>query len=206
MEKSETITKLALALVAFQKDMGAVSFDANNPFFQNKYATLAALVAHAKPLLASNKLAVSQLTEGEGGVTTILMHESGEYMFSTLTLKPSKDDPQGRGSAITYARRYGYASILGLVSDDDDDGNAATATAETAKPASKPAAKKPLTKAEAYAAAKKRIAEATTADQLLALTDRVDESDKFTEPQKRELKGIISARTDQIDIGVDTIN
>jgi hypothetical protein len=58
------------------------------------------------------------------------MHESGEFISSTLTLKPVKDDPQGRGSAITYARRYAYASILGLVSDADDDGNRASETTE----------------------------------------------------------------------------
>ena len=141
MEKSQTITELAKALVAFQSEMKTVGFDANNPFFKSKYATLSALVETSKPVLAKNGLAVSQLTEGEGGITTILMHTSGEYLFSTLTLKPSKDDPQGRGSAITYARRYAYAAILGLVSDEDDDGNAAT---QTAKPAAKQANPQPV--------------------------------------------------------------
>ena len=128
MEKSPTIGELAKALVRFQLEMKTVVFDANNPFFKSKYATLAQLVTNSKDLLAKNGLSVSQLTEDEGSVTTILMHTSGEYLSSKLTLKPVKDDPQGRGSCITYARRYGYASILGLVADDDDDANAATHT------------------------------------------------------------------------------
>jgi len=133
MEKSQTISELAKALVKFQSEMKPVSFDANNPFFKSKYATLSALVQDATPILVKNGLAVSQLTEQEGSVTTILMHTSGEYLSSTLTLKAVKDDPQGRGSAITYARRYAYASILGIVSDEDDDGNSATGLKEVAK-------------------------------------------------------------------------
>src|SRR5262245_48040918 len=140
MEHSNELAKLAKALVAFQEEIGTVAFDADNPFFKSKYASLLALREAAQPILAKHKLAVSQPPENEGSVTTILMHESGEYIYSTLTLKPSKDDPQGRGSAITYARRYAYAAILGLVSDQDDDGNAASAPAP-AKQAAKPAAK-----------------------------------------------------------------
>lgn len=133
MEKSQTITELAKALVKFQSEMKTVVFDASNPFFKSKYATLSTLVTHSKDLLVKHGLAVSQLTEGEGTITTILMHISGEYICSSLTLKPVKDDPQGRGSCITYARRYSYASILGLVSDEDDDGNKATGKKEEKK-------------------------------------------------------------------------
>lgn len=126
MIKSDQIEMLTKALVAFQKEMKSVGFDKDNPFFKSKYATLANIVDSSKALLAKNGLAVTQLTTGEGGVTTILLHESGQYIGDTLTLKAVKDDPQGHGSAITYARRYAYASILGIVSDEDDDGNAAT--------------------------------------------------------------------------------
>jgi hypothetical protein len=126
MERSNTIGELAKGLVKFQSKMQTVVFDANNPFFKSKYATLAQLVSKSKDLLASCGLAVSQLTEDDGAVSTILMHESGEFLSSKLKLTPAKNDPQGLGSAITYARRYAYASILGLVADDDDDGNVAT--------------------------------------------------------------------------------
>lgn len=124
MEKSQTISELAKALNKFQSMMGPVIFDANNPFYKSKYATLSAIVSKAKPYLTESGLSVSQLLEGDGGVTTILMHSSGEYLSSALFLKSIKDDPQGHGSAITYARRYAYASILGIVSDEDDDANA----------------------------------------------------------------------------------
>lgn len=141
MERSEKISELAKALVAFQLKNKTIGFDANNPFFKSKYATLTTLVENTRHELANCGLVVSQLVDGEGSVTTILMHTSGEFISSTATLKsiikpvkdenggkymPSHPDPQSVGSAITYTRRYAYAAILGLVSDEDDDGNAAT--------------------------------------------------------------------------------
>jgi hypothetical protein len=54
------------------------------------------------------------------------MHQSGEYIAGEYSMRPAKDDPQGRGSAITYQRRYAIASVLSLNIDEDDDGNAAT--------------------------------------------------------------------------------
>ena len=128
MDKSQAIAELAKALANFQKTAKTIGFDKSNPYFKSKYATLTALVEGTKKDLAENGLTVSQLVEGEGGITTILMHTSGEFLSSMVTLKPVKDDPQGRGSAITYARRYAYAAILGLVSDEDDDGNEASKT------------------------------------------------------------------------------
>lgn len=126
MEKSEQINELAGALSMFQCEMEFVGYDANNPFFKSKYATLTALVTESKKLLGKYGLSVTQLTEDQGSVITMLMHKSGQWISSKLTLTPSKQDPQGLGSAISYARRYSYASILGLVSDQDDDANHAT--------------------------------------------------------------------------------
>jgi hypothetical protein len=126
MNKSEQINELATALSKFQGEIRTVGFDSSNPFFKSKYASLAALVKIASPVLSKYGLAVSQIMETESAVTTILMHSSGQWISSIISLKPVKDDPQGNGSAITYMRRYSYASILGLVSDEDDDGNAAS--------------------------------------------------------------------------------
>ena len=126
MNKSENIAELAVALSKFQGEMETVGFDANNPFFKSKYATLAQLVDCSRKLLSKHGLSVSQMLEGDGEVETILMHNSGQWISSKVKITPAKIDPQGIGSAITYARRYSYASALGLVSDDDDDGNAAT--------------------------------------------------------------------------------
>jgi len=59
-------------------------------------------------------------------LTTTLIHKSGQWIQSEMPLHLPKQDPQGQGSAVTYARRYAYMAILGLVADDDDDGNAAS--------------------------------------------------------------------------------
>jgi hypothetical protein len=122
--------ELASALVHFQAEVTAVPKDATNPFFKSKYADLPAVVKHAGPHLAKNGLAVSQLIGFNGEhdtLTTLLIHASGQQLQSTMRLHLAKDDPQGQGSAVTYARRYSYMAILGLVADEDDDGNAATA-------------------------------------------------------------------------------
>lgn len=126
MEKSSTISELAKALVAFQAEIETVGYDAANPFFRSEYATLAQLVLGSRKLATKHGLAVVQLPEDECSVVTILMHTSGEYLWGKLTLKPVKDDPQGRGGCITYSRRYCYGAILGLVTDKDDDGNKAS--------------------------------------------------------------------------------
>jgi len=143
------INELATALSAFQGEMKTVGFDALNPFFKSKYATLSALVSRAAPVLASHGLAVSQLLTGDGAVTTMLLHKSGQYLETTLRLEPVKKDPQGVGSAITYARRYAYAAILGLVSDEDDDGNSACTPAGKAKESLTPPKELPKTQSPA---------------------------------------------------------
>lgn len=128
MIKSESIKELALALSLAQKAMGFATKDSTNPFFKSSYADLASCIEAARIPLSDNGLSISQMPDQtpEGpALVTILMHKSGEYLQATYPLKPIKDDPQGMGSAITYARRYCFASIIGLASADDD-GNAAT--------------------------------------------------------------------------------
>ena len=120
---------IATALVAAQGEFEAVAKDASNPFFSSHYASLPAVVKAATPILQKNGLAVSQLIGFDGledTLKTILIHESGECIETTARLHLVKNDPQGHGSAITYMRRYAYMAILGLVADEDDDGNAAS--------------------------------------------------------------------------------
>jgi len=123
-------SKIASALVGLQAEMGTVDKSATNPFFKSKYAPLPEVMQTAQPLLAKHKLAVLlPLTNlnGQSAIKTIIIHESGEIMeFDPLPLILSKQDAQGQGSAITYARRYAIMSVLGMVADDDDDGNAAS--------------------------------------------------------------------------------
>ena len=124
------IKELAAALVAAQAEFSAVPKTAENPFFHSKYADLASVVKAAQPVLAKHGLAVSQhptVVDGEPSLTTYLLHSSGQSLQSTMRLCAAKHDPQGQGAAITYARRFAYQAVLGLVADDDDDGNRATA-------------------------------------------------------------------------------
>jgi len=127
MEKSESIKSLAAALIKFHLGVSKIGKDSVNPFFKSKYASLSNILEAINMPLIESGLSFSQLPHNENGLITILMHgETGEYIQSEYTMRPVKDDPQGRGSSITYQRRYALASILGLNIDDDDDGNAAT--------------------------------------------------------------------------------
>jgi hypothetical protein len=145
MEQSTSIKELATALAKVQGELKPAPKDSENPFFKSAYADLATVTKTVMPVLAKHGLSVTQVAEGEGNITTQLMHTSGEWLRGTLSLKPVKDDPQGRGSAITYARRYALASICGLATEDDD-GNAATHE----KPKGKPPGDDPLAHAVRY--------------------------------------------------------
>ena len=123
------LDQLSAALVAAQAEFSAVPKTADNPFFKSKYADLATVILHTQPILAKHGLAVSQhptVVDGESALTTYLLHSSGQQLASTMQLCAAKNDPQGQGAAITYARRFAYMAVLGLVADADDDGNAAT--------------------------------------------------------------------------------
>lgn len=130
MTTSESIAKLSLALVKVQGELNAVSKDGKNPHFKSTYATLQNIVESTREVLHRNGLAVVQTFGQTDGtyidLTTTLLHESGEWISGTITVRPTKPDPQGLGSAATYARRYAYSAILGIVTDDDDDANAAS--------------------------------------------------------------------------------
>lgn len=128
--KSESITKIAAALVAFSGEVKTIEKDGTNPHFKSAYTTLDHMIDETKPLLHKHGLTVMQFPGGDGEkvtVRTMILHESGEWIESEpLILKPTKLDPQGAGSAITYARRYSYAAALSLSLGDDDDGNSAS--------------------------------------------------------------------------------
>ncbi len=127
MERSDSIKHLAAALNKAQAEMSGAKKGANNPFFKSKYADLNAVVDAVRIPFAENGLSYSQfpvMDDNRVGVETILMHDSGEFIASTLMLPTGKLDAQAAGSAITYARRYSLQSIAGIPAEDDD-GNAA---------------------------------------------------------------------------------
>lgn len=125
---STSIVNISKALLEAQKQMGAVLKDSRNPFFKSNYATLNAVREASNPQLNAAGISVLQPTvhlEGKSFVRTLLLHESGEYLGSDTEIVCAKvNDPQATGSAISYARRYGLSSMLGL-SAADDDGEAA---------------------------------------------------------------------------------
>lgn len=126
MNKSESIKELAKALLNFQAKGLKVGKEAENPFFKSKYASLANILDKISAPLSESGLSFTQMPDGKS-LTTILMHESGEWIEATYEMPIGKpNDPQAVGSAITYARRYALGAILGLNIDDDDDGNKAS--------------------------------------------------------------------------------
>jgi hypothetical protein len=120
---------IAAALVKAQRAFGPALKDKNNPAFRSKYADLGACIDAVQDALNSNGIALLQQTrEDATGVTveTVLLHESGESWASgPLHVPAAKQDPQGYGSALTYARRYSLMAACGIA-PEDDDGNAAS--------------------------------------------------------------------------------
>jgi hypothetical protein len=127
--QSENIAELAIALAKAQSENGTVHKDAKNPFFKSNYASLAQVWETVRPALTANGLSVVQLpSHDESGyyVESMLIHSSGQWIKSRLYMKPVKEDPQGIGSLISYARRYALQSLVMVCSDDlDDDGEMA---------------------------------------------------------------------------------
>jgi hypothetical protein len=131
MEKSETLGEIAKAIGKFQAEVENVTKDGTNPFFKSKYATLKNVIETIKPHLQANDLSFVQMPDGDG-LTTLIMHKSGEYIEATGQMVLKEHNPQARGSAITYDRRYALCAALGLATEDDDDGNSASQSLKTA--------------------------------------------------------------------------
>lgn len=129
--QSDAINEISGALAKAQGEMQHAGKTTDNPYFKSKYADLPAVMDAARPALAKNGLSVVQITQidehGKMTLITQLCHASGQWMRSWYPINPVKNDPQGIGSALTYARRYAYSSIIGVAAaGEDDDGNAAS--------------------------------------------------------------------------------
>lgn len=120
---------IATAFVKAKKAFSPALKDKTNPAFRSKYADLGACLEAVNDALLENGIALYQEThEDASGVTveTVLLHETGESIRSgKLHVPAAKQDPQGYGSALTYARRYSLMAACGIA-PEDDDGNAAT--------------------------------------------------------------------------------
>jgi hypothetical protein len=190
IETSTSIENLAAAIGKFQAETHGVVRDATNPFHKNRYATLEAVIETARPALTASGLAFLQAPSGLASditnsveLTTMLMHgASGEWVrFSTVMPLP-KADPQGVGSAITYACRYALMAMLGLPPLDDD--------AEATKPQQKPQ-ERPTGVAEAAAqavdAAQSRSKQIYMTN-AIAQINRMESASQLLEWAKKERK------------------
>ena len=128
VRQSDSIAKLAAALVKAQAEVQHATKDAKNPHFRSDYASLTSVLDTIKPVFAAHGLALVQFpgfADGHATLDTVLVHESGEWMAATAGAPLQKNDPQGVGSALTYLRRYSGAAVAGI-GQEDDDGNAAS--------------------------------------------------------------------------------
>jgi hypothetical protein len=129
MTETNKASILSKAFIAAQKSFGPALKSSTNPHFRSKYADLSACVEAVIDALHANGFGLIQITyECDSGVKveTRLLHESGDSInFGVLHVPAVKSDPQGYGSALTYARRYSLMTALGLA-PEDDDGNAAS--------------------------------------------------------------------------------
>ena len=181
MKTSESIAEINKALVGFHNDIKQPLKDKANPFFKSKYVPLENIAEVIDEVAPKHGLAYLQeaftTDTGQTGVVTRLVHESGEfYETEPLVLNADKNNAQGQGSVITYARRYQLASLFGITSDEDDDGNKASENA--------PSYKQRID--DAYAAIQKvGKMNKTQVDQLIKSElniqslSKVDDSDRF---------------------------
>jgi hypothetical protein len=130
IKTDDAVAVFAEAFVKLQAAIRPAIKDATNPAFRSKYADLGAVWEAVKQPLTDNGFSVIQSPDFDGDtmwLRTTILHVSGERVEGRYPLRPVKQDPQGFGSALTYARRYSLSAMLGVVADDDDDGNAASA-------------------------------------------------------------------------------
>lgn len=119
---------IADALAAAQAELHDPVKGNVNPHFKSRYADLATVLQTVRPVLAKHGIALVQTTDVVDGVTLLVtrLMWRDEEIIGRYPVVPTKADPQGLGSAMTYARRYTIQAILGVAADDDDDGNAAS--------------------------------------------------------------------------------
>jgi ERF superfamily len=150
------MSALPQALLAAQKDVPAVQKTSINPHFKNKFVSLDSLLGEVLPVLNKHGLVLLQLpttVDGHPALRTRIVHaESGEAVEDTMLLMAAKDDPQGQGAAITYARRYSLMSMLGLIADEDDDGNRAARRSAAGQPDSQETANRATPAASTFTA------------------------------------------------------
>jgi hypothetical protein len=216
MNRSEQINELATALAKAQGEMKAALKNALNPAFKRqgetggtKYAALPDVFEAARVLSKHGLSFVQPASVAEDGavtVETMLMHSSGQWLSEKLSLRPQANTPQGIGSAMTYGRRYGLSSLVGIAADEDDDGNEASAPTRPAKPRAAPPEKQTEVQKDDPAHAKsvalkdKILAAQTRADLVKLDTEAAElhKTRQINDAQHKRLGEYIAARLKDI--------
>ena len=128
--KSNKIDKLAAALSKAQSEIKGAVASSVNPFFKSNYADLDTVIKSCFPQLTKNGLSIIQgndtCDKGSFYVTTMLLHESGQWIKSKLKMPITKKDAQGVGATCTYARRFALSAMVGIAQTDDDGNSIST--------------------------------------------------------------------------------
>ncbi len=137
MVTSASVDQILPALLSVKSKLEGVTKSSNNPYFKSKYADLNSHLDAVEPLLAQHGLALFQpisydVVTGKNIVTSMIMHSSGQFIKSEMSLMTKEEDMQKLGSAVTYARRYTLGSLLSMKAVDDD-GEAAVGRTEKVK-------------------------------------------------------------------------
>lgn len=189
--KMTEIKNIANALVAAQMEMEKALKQANNPHFRSKYADLGNVMDACLPALNKHGIALIQPTgENEHGryVETKLLHgESGESLSCRVPLIVAKNDMQGYGSAVTYARRYGLMAMAGIA-PEDDDGNAAAKAA--------PKKERPKDQTDEAAWFRENLPKMMTADQINAVINRAKQAG-------RDVAKMVADRANELNLDFD---
>lgn len=198
MLSSDTIGEVCKALAKAQAAMPNVVKNAqvSTGAYKFRYATLDAILDAVREPLAANGLAVVHAISHANGnlvLTARLLHESGEWLGSSVPLAAEKGGIQGLGSAITYLRRYTLAALLGIAADDDDDGVAADGKVARVTRDATPAPKKPQAVGTILAA----IARESQPTALPKYKGRIDElaaSGDLTKDEADDCRAAIASR------------
>lgn len=236
MQTSENVDQIAAALAAAQgameppkKDRTVIVQTRTGGQYEFSYATLDSVIAAARGPLATNGIAFIQSPECTNGIVTVetrLIHKSGQWFKTELALKPTDFGPQALGSAISYVKRYALSAMLGLVADEDEDGNLAEGN-EAEEPKGKGAKNKPVrrpqpnppareasptqgeSQAAAFAYAEKVLGEAGVA--IVPMDHRERPlylswlRGVYEQVMGREIMKILNLRPDELRSGADAI-
>jgi len=193
------------ALLAIQSEITEPPKDGVNPHFRSTYVTLPGLMAHLRPLCNKHGVLMLQSIDGNDLRTDLTCAgQPDKALSSKYPIKPAKDDPQGFGSAVKYARRYALCTMFGISGEDDDDGNAASHA--PAKAAAKPAPQKAEKAAEkpkefGYDEAVAQLKQCKTSAQLAAVGQRIKVLWPFlSEVEKKTLTDLKPAVEERIAI------